>query len=456
MPIVQPGQINLDQFTPQTPGPNLGERLSLGIGHGMQNLMEAMALQTRQEREEREAQSQIQLRASQTSGSDLENVKARNAIKDQQRVLEAKGRAGRMFNEYIGGGAKQESLGTILATEKDPDAINAFLDSVKSHTAQVNDQAVARKNAVDAMVAESTSTEQISKTKSDSARAGTDATISAAAAGQAVTQEGLQSDIMRANLANIQAETQRLQQQAQETKLAGIDEQAMKLYKTGMINARDSWARYGGTPPPGIDPDSKLEGKGLQAFRIQAKAAATNILVANQEMDELIGKGVQMTVKSTLLLKAPGNAGRSQIPGDQQRLLAAGAATMSQYALMMTGKAMTDNESERLSMQIIAQAGDSPETVRSKQVRREMILQITYDASKGNRPGSEIIGDVLRKAKADGMSDEFTNYLKQSQIKAIEMEQKYVKEPDTIQPSSITAGMQPGTPDTTQAFLNQW
>lgn len=449
MPIVQPGQIDLRQFTPQTPGPNLGERLSHGIGEGMTGLINAMALQTRQDREEREFKSQEQLRASQTSGQDLENIKARDAAADTKRKLAAQARAGRMFNEFIGSGASQGALGTILATEKDPDAINAFLESVTKHTAQVNDEAMARKNAVDAQIAQSTSTAKISGITSESITAGNNAVITGAQASTATTQEGLQTRIMQAQLANIQSEI------ANRGKVtaATLDEQALKLWKGGNITAEDAWKHYGGTLPAGMDPMSRNEGKGMQQFRMTAKNAATMINVSNAEMDQLLAGGARISGKTAGALKLPADFGRYMIPSDQKELLATGSAMMSQYALMMTGKAMTDNEANRIALQVMPQVGDDDKVVASKQLRRWMIQSMAFDAAKGNRASSEIIGDVIKMAETKGMPPEFTRFLRKSQQDAMVQESKYAADPEGYKPPNV-AGVEPANPYTGQRLVD--
>lgn len=449
MPIVQPGQIDLRQFTPQAPGPSLGERITHGIGEGMQGLMAAMALQTRQDREEREFKSQEQLRASQTSGQDLQNIRERDAAKETKRKLEAQARAGRMFNEYIGSGSSQAAIGRILGPEKDPDAINAFIESVTKHTQQVNEDAVAREHAADAMVAQSTTTEKISKTKSDSSAAGSNAVIYGEQARTAAVQEDLQTQTMRAQLANIQSEI------ANRNKLTAFDleDKAMKMWKLGNINLRDSFAHFGLPVPAGMDPDSRNEGRGMQQFRMTAKNAATMINVSNAEMDQLLAGGARISGKTAGALKLPADFGRYMIPSDQKELLATGSAMMSQYALMMTGKAMTDNEANRIALQVMPQVGDDDKVVASKQLRRWMIQSMAFDASKGNRPSSEIIGDVIKMAQAKSMPSEFLRFLQKSQIDAMAQEKAYTSDPEGWKPP-VVADTNPANPYTGQRLVD--
>jgi hypothetical protein len=60
MPIVQPGQISLPQFQPQTPGPNFGERLFGGVSNGIAGVLMAMQQQKENQYQEQQMAQQAQ------------------------------------------------------------------------------------------------------------------------------------------------------------------------------------------------------------------------------------------------------------------------------------------------------------------------------------------------------------------------------------------------------------
>jgi hypothetical protein len=60
MPIVQPGQISLPQFQPQTPGPNFGERLFGGVSSGIAGVLMAMQQQKENQYQEQQMAQQAQ------------------------------------------------------------------------------------------------------------------------------------------------------------------------------------------------------------------------------------------------------------------------------------------------------------------------------------------------------------------------------------------------------------
>ena len=95
MAIIQPGPINLQQFTPQTPGPNFGERLFGGISQGIGGVLAAMQQQKENEMREQQMAQQAQY----------------YSMLSQQAAAQAAQLAAQQAGQAQVGGAMQRALG---------------------------------------------------------------------------------------------------------------------------------------------------------------------------------------------------------------------------------------------------------------------------------------------------------------------------------------------------------
>ena len=437
--MVQPGGVI------NTPG--IGDILSSSIAGVIQAQQEREKLA----REREEFASKQAYFATLNEGNKLENEQKKRKMKDEDRQLQAKEMGLGAYNAYVGGA----DIKKILADLKDPDAIGYLLDQVKNQANTTSAMAQARANTVQADVSEATKDDEITKSKATTETAQNQATITGAQAAEAPAQEAAQTQNMR--LAG-QKLLQELNQPAQQ----GIDPSqvnaAVNLYRSGGVTLGEAFKTAGVPLPEGTDPNKKFEvqTRGMAIRKAEQKTAAAQSLISNSQLEELLGKGAKITTATRIKDWVPFDAGQGMIPEDQQQLLASGGQFVSQYVLSISGKAATDKEREFIMKQILPRAGDKGETVRQKQLMRESMVQIMFDASQGaERPLSDVIGDIIGAARAKGASGFQVQFLRESQRKAKLMEsQARMLKPDEIPP--MTAGPEPATTDSVQGLIGNW
>jgi hypothetical protein len=139
-------------------------------------------------------------------------------------------------------------------------------------------------------------------------------------------------------------------------------------------------------------------------------------------------------------------------------MMSAAATVLSQYTLAISGKAATEAEVKRLMGQIAPIANDKEGTIKRKQIRREAIIQVMFDAAQGaNRPLSDIFKDVIGAMKAKGVGPEDIRLLEEDRQKAFKMEQNHLKKAEEGDESflPITSGLEPATPDSVGNLLGR-
>jgi hypothetical protein len=455
MPIVQPGQINLQQFQPQAPVPSFGERLFKGLGSGVQGIIVAMQEREKLEREKQEFESKQAYFATLKEGNELENEQKRRGLKKEERTLQARGVALDGYNEWLGGGAKPEDRGKItMRFAKDPEAAQAWFEQLDAHTKREKDAADAARAAAEAQVATETADERI-------AEAGTDAETSASNARVSGATEQTRIDQPKATLAHTKALAAKAIADAQAP--TGPDESTIRVaieeWKAGAGPIGAVYKKYGIPLPEGTDPNKKYEPqtRGMAVWKAQQKQSAVAALQANEMITGLAAEGVKISRNTAIKEKVPLGMGRSMIPEKEQQLLDASGIFVSRYTQSVSGLAATDSEREFISRQIAPKTGDKAAANKQKEIMREGMVQTMFDASQGaERPISEILGDVINAARAKGADVNTIKFFQASRAKALKLEGIGMKATPDDDDSPIIADDQPSSPDSLSTFMQNY
>ena len=443
-----------------------GQQAVFGTGPGdifagsIAGVLKAMQDKEKLERERQEFESKQAYFKTLDTGNQLDNEKKRSELDREKRLLQAKGMGLTGYTQWVGSGAKREALAPILAGMKDPDAVADFLNRIEEHGQAVNQLAMSASNSVQADVAEQTKDDEITKSKAGAQTAQNQAVITGAAAEQAPAQEQQTTRNMQLQGQNLALTQKQLlaELNAPPTVDPSQINSAVNAYRSGAMTIGEAFKTSGVPLPPGVDPNKKFEvqTRGMAIRKAEQKTAAANSLIANSQLEELLSGGVKVTKFTPLKDAVPFDLGRGLIPEKEQQLLSSGGQFISQYVLSVSGKAATDAEREFLMKQIIPRSGDKPEQERQKQLMREAMVQIMFDASQGSeRPLADIIESIIGAAKAKGARGPQIQFLRESQRKARLMEQQ-AKMMTASDLPDMTAGPEPASPDSLQALLDRY
>jgi hypothetical protein len=425
--------------------PGIGDTLSGSIAGVLQAQQEREKLR----REQEEFQSKQAYFATLNEGNKLDNETKKRKLKDEERQIQAKTVGLEAYQSLVGG----TPLKQVLAKLTDPDAIDYVLTKKKELEEIQNQTALAKANTARAEVEDATKGSQITRAQAQAETATNQATVTGAQAAQAPAQEALQTQNMRLT-------GQKLLQDLEAK--PGLDPSqvnaAVNLYRSGGVTLGEAFKTAGVPLPAGVDPNKKFEvqTRGMAIRKAEQKTAAAQALVANSALEEQLAAGRKVTVMTRLKDAVPFDAGQGMIPEDQQQILSSGGQFASQYVLSISGKAATDKEREFIMRQILPRAGDKPNHLTQKQIMREAMVQIMFDASQGaDRPMADVIESIIGAAKAKGATGFQLQFLEESKRKARIMEAESKKLGPNDVPT-MTAGPDPITPDSMQAMMGNW
>jgi hypothetical protein len=423
MPIVQPGQVNLQQFQPQTPGPNIWERLFSGVGSGVQGVIAAMQERDKLEREKQEFESKQAYFKTLDTGNKLDNEKKKGELRKEQRALESRGAGLDAYQQWIGGGGKQEGLGPIVARIKDPDAAQDFINRVTDHYKRENEAAIAAKNQADAEVAAATKEAEIGGKKAQASKQQTDADVAAA------TQQD--------QIANAKAIRQANQVDAQ-TKIAaanappGVDPNtinaATNMGRTFGLNIGDAFKGVGATLPPGIDPAAKGQQSGGMgaADKRRNEVATTSAKAADMAINQLITSGVRLPKLAPLV--SGKKLGNLFLSDEQQQLVQANKQFGQMYALFVTGQAASDPLLREINMTVTGIGGEKEGVLQQQAVMRQVVLQAMQSTYGQGKPASQTLLEAAQNARDMGVDTRGVKFLQKSAMDATNAELKAARD----------------------------
>jgi hypothetical protein len=417
MPIVQPGQINLQQFQPQAPVPSFGERLFKGLGSGVQGIIAAMQEREKLEREKQEFESKQAYFKTLREGNELENEQKRSGLKKEQRQLEAKGQGLDAYTQWVGGGARQEGLGAIIARIKDPDTAQDFVDRVTKHRQQENEAALAAQNAAQAEVETATKGAKIRNAEATATTAEVNADVETQTKAEQIAQP-------KADLAYKRA----LTAQATPQPNAGLDPQVgnamMTMWKAGGITRADAAKMYGVTLPTGLDPNEKAPTPGGMGAADKRRNEVTTLTskASDRVINELTNKGVRISRLTPLV--AGTKLGEMSISEDEQQLLQANRQFAQMYGLFVTGQASSEPELQRILKTVVPSAGDKPGVLQQKAIMRQVIVQAMESAYGQGRPAGDVLREAAENARGMGVPTKDVLFLQNSSMDAHNAELK--------------------------------
>ena len=455
MAIIQPGPINLQQFTPQTPGPNFAERLFSGIGSGVQGVIAAMQERDKLEREKQEFESKQAYFKSLREGSALENQERRGRLDKEQRALQARGVALDGYQEWIGGGAKPEQRGKIATRfAKDPDAAQAYFDLLDKHSERERKDAEARTAKVEADVKAATQDEVIGGAEADLTTKQSNARVATGTEKEQIAQPKAQLQYTKALAAKAIADAQAPTGPDESTIRVAIEE-----WKSGAGPIGAVYKKYGIPLPEGTDPNKKYEPqtRGMAVWKAQQKQSAVAALQAHELITGLASQGVKISRGTALKEKVPLGMGRSMIPEAEQQMLDASGVFVSRYTQSVSGLAATDSEREFITRQVAPRTGDKPDASKQKEIMRDGMVQTMFDASQGaERPISDILGDVINAARAKGADVNTIRFFQASRAKALKLEKISLNATPDEDDSPIIADDQPSNADSISTFMQNY
>jgi hypothetical protein len=426
MPIVQPGQVNLQQFQPQDPGPNLGERLFSGAGLAVAGIIKAMQESKRLELEKQEFESKQAYFKTINTGNEIDNEKKRVELADGKRKIKAKELGLNAYTQWVGGGGRFEDAGKITARISDPDASQDFIGRIKDHFDTLNQAALARGNTADAGVKEATTEDVIKGRKADATKSQVDANV-------ALETEQAQIEQPKANLvytkalgaeANARVAAANAAPQGPDLRAVGAMTQ---LWKAGGISRGDAAKAVGIELPAGLNPDEKAPETGMGASdKRRNVVAATNAGAADLAINELQKRGVKLNTFAPL---ASGlKLSNVLLSDEQQQLQQANKMFGQMYALFVTGQAASDPLLREINMTMTGGGGEKEGVLQQQAIMRQVVLQAMKDSYGTGKPASQTLSEAAKNAEDMGVNLNAVKFLQKHSMDAFNAELKAEKD----------------------------
>jgi hypothetical protein len=424
--------------------PGLGGTIATGIA----GVLQAMQERERLNRERDEFESKQAYFKTIDTGNKLDNEKKKGELKKEQRSLEARGMGLDAYTQWVGGGAKQDTLGAIIARIKDPDVAQDFVDRVTKHRQQENEAAIAQANQVQADVAAATQGDVIKSKKADATKSQVDADVAVAT----------QTDVV----ADAKADRKKSQADAKTAMAAAnappaIDPNtinaATNLGRTFGLPIGQAFSATGATLPAGIDPNAKGQAAGGMgaADKRRNEVATTSAMAADRVINELEKAGVSISRLTPLVQNT--KLGNSVIGENEQQLIQAGRQFAQQYSLFVTGQAASDPLLREIAATVIPSAGDKAGVRQQKALMRQVILQAMQSAYGQGKPASQTLTEALENARDLGLETKHIKFLQNSSMDATNAEIKAAKDQ---QAAPIVAPLVPTGPADYDSLLGAY
>jgi hypothetical protein len=403
------------QFPSVTPGQVINDPGIGGVlGSGIAGVVAAMQEREKLDRERQEFESKQAYFKTLDTGNQLDNETKKATLKKEARALEAKGAGLAKYQEWVGGGAKQEGLGSIIARINDPDTAQDFVDRVTKHRQQENDNAIAAKNATEAAKAAALLEDEIKGGKAQSAKQVSDAKV--------------QTETEGAQIRDAAALSQLHQAQAQDAAApAGVNPNvvnaATNMGRTFGLSIGDAFKGVGATLPAGIDPNAKgaAGGAGMGAAdKRRGEIASISADAADRVINELEARGVKIHSFTPLIQGR--KLGNMVISEDEQQLIQANRQFGQMYALFVTGQAASDPLLREINNTIVPAGGDRPGVKQQKAIMRQVVVQAMKRAYGNGLPASQALMEAVEVAKGMGVKTDAVKFLQKSALDAANAE----------------------------------
>ena len=394
--------------------PGLGGYLASGLA----GVLKAMQDQEALERERQEFQSKQEYFKTLKEGNALDNEKKRGELKKEQRTLEAKGGGLAKYQEWVGGGAKQESLGAIIARIKDPETAQDFVNRVTDHRKQEAEAAQAARLAADAEVAQATKDAEIAGKKAQATKAESEAKVQTGTEATQLAQPGVDLNYKKAITQESQARTAQMTAAPSGVLDPQVGNAMMTLWKAGGITRADAAKMYGVTLPAGLDPNEKAPTPGGMgaADKRRNEVATGSAKAADTVINELTNRGVKIG-KLTNYVSGT-KLGNIALSEDEQQLIQANRQFGQMYALFVTGQAASDPLLREINQTVVPAAGDKPGVLQQKAIMRQVVLQAMQSAYGEGKPASQALLEAVQAAKDMGVPNDAVKFLHKSALDA--------------------------------------
>lgn len=426
--------------------PGLGDTLSSSIAGVLKAQQDREAL----EREKQEFQSKQAYFATLNEGNKLDNETKKRKLKDEERLLQARGAGLDAFSQWAGSGAKFEDMGKIVAGIKDPDTAQDFLARAKTHFDTMNQQAMARANAAQAEVAEQTKDEAIGKAETDAQTSASQARVAAGTEGAQITGANAQA---REAVANAKAA-----EVALTTPAAPDPSQvnaALALWTRGKMTRKQAWGAMGLEVPQGLDPNEVAPEGGAGglggADRRRGQVAYKSASDANANINAIEDSGTFIGPYTDLIKGT--KLGNMAIKESEQKLIQANRQFTQMYALFVTGQAASDPLLREIGSTMVGASNDKPGVREQKRRARQLFLTAMASAYGEGKTASEALATAVENGRALGLDAKRLDVLQKAQMRAtnaeIQRDRERAKAP-------IVAPSDQWTPQDIDAVMNAY